>query len=68
MLTKISNFVFGEPITDELPERVRNEITERQNSSERLISWVLFILVIFFGTLWWIAPKNESIAGFQPVP
>ena len=68
MLTKISNFVFGEPITGELPERVRNEITERQNSSERLISWVLFILVIFFGTLWWIAPRNESIAGFQPVP
>lgn len=68
MLTKVSNFVFGEPITGELPERVRNEITERQNSSERLISWVLFILVIFFGSLWWIAPKNESIAGFQPVP
>lgn len=68
MLSKVSNFVFGEPISGELPERVREEITERQNQSERLISWVLLVLVVFFGTLWWIAPKNESIAGFQPVP
>lgn len=68
MLSRISSFVFGEPISGELPKRVREEIAERQNQSERLISWVLLVLVIFFGSLWWIAPRNESIAGFQPVP
>ena len=68
MLSNISNFVFGEPVTGELPERVRKEITERQDASERLISWVLFVLVVFFGSLWFIAPKTESAAGFQPVP
>jgi adenylate cyclase len=68
MLSNVSNFVFGEPIIGELPERVRNEICAKQDASERLISWVLLVLVIFFGSLWLIAPKNESIAGFQPVP
>ncbi len=51
-----------------IPERVRAEIRVREASSERLIGWVQLGLVLFFSTLYAIAPRAEGTAGFNFVP
>lgn len=57
----------GPPDTD-LPDRVRAEIKAREQASERLISWVQLGLVLFFASLYAIAPRAEGAAGFNFVP
>lgn len=58
----------GGPPETGLPERVRSEIRGRETSSERLIGWVQLGLVLFFSTLYVIAPRAEGAAGFNFVP
>ncbi|WP_035900963.1 adenylate/guanylate cyclase domain-containing protein [Labrenzia sp. DG1229] len=58
----------GGPPETGLPDRVRAEIRAREDSSERLISWVQLGLVLFFSTLYAIAPRAEGTAGFNFVP
>lgn len=58
----------GGPPETGLPDRVRAEIRAREDSSERLISWVQLGLVLFFSSLYAIAPRAEGTAGFNFVP
>ncbi|CTQ56281.1 Adenylate cyclase 1 [Roseibium album] len=58
----------GGPPVSGIPDRVRAEIRSREASSERLISWVQLGLVLFFSTLYAIAPRAEGSAGFNFVP
>ncbi|ASP32015.1 adenylate/guanylate cyclase domain-containing protein [Labrenzia sp. VG12] len=58
----------GGPPVDGLPDRVREDIRAREASSERLIGWVQLGLVLFFSTLYAIAPRAEGSAGFNFVP
>lgn len=58
----------GGPPADGLPDRVREDIRAREASSERLIGWVQLGLVLFFSTLYAIAPRAEGSAGFNFVP
>lgn len=58
----------GGPPEAGIPYRVRAEIRAREDSSERLISWVQLGLVLFFSTLYLIAPRAEGTAGFNFVP
>jgi len=51
-----------------IPERVRKEFRQREAESERLIGWVQLVLVLFFSTLYAIAPRAEGAAGFNFVP
>ncbi|MEP3049601.1 MAG: adenylate/guanylate cyclase domain-containing protein [Roseibium sp.] len=57
----------GPPVTG-LPDRVRAEIRAQEASSERLISWVQLALVLFFASLYAIAPRAEGTSGFNFVP
>jgi adenylate cyclase len=57
----------GPPVTG-LPDRVRSEIRAREASSERLIGWVQLALVLFFTSLYAIAPRAEGSSGFNFVP
>jgi adenylate cyclase len=66
MWAKISDFIFGEAVEGELPARVQEQIRDRQNAGERLISWVQFIVIVLFGVLWYVSPKMGH--EFQPVP
>lgn len=69
MLKQIRSFVFGEPVRENLPARVMEQIAERQDISERLISWVQFGLILLFGGLWCIAQVvNMSETSFEVVP
>ncbi len=68
MWKKISIFIFGERQQTHLPDRVRESIAAQQIESEKLISWVQFLLVIIFCTLYALAPSTAPEAGFQPVP
>ncbi len=62
-------YVFrGGPPEEGIPDRVRAEIQAREASSERLISWVQLGLVLFFSTLYAIAPRAEGSSGFNFVP
>lgn len=58
----------GGPSAGGVPERVRSEIRAREASSERLIGWVQLALVLFFATLYSIAPRAEGASGFNFVP
>ncbi len=54
----------------DLPNRVRDRITEQQHSSEKLIGWIQLVIVLMFGFLYVISPKtfNAADVPFQPVP
>lgn len=54
--------IFGEPVREKLPTRVLNEIQARQDTSERLISWVQMALVTLFIALWATSQKFSSMA------
>ncbi|MTI43757.1 adenylate cyclase [Roseibium hamelinense] len=60
--------VRGGPPTDGIPERVLAEIRARENTSERLISWIQLAIVLFFTSLYAIAPRAEGSEGFNFVP
>lgn len=65
---KLRYIIRGGPPESGIPGRVRAEIRAREASSERLISWVQLGLVLFFSTLYAIAPRAEGSAGFNFVP
>lgn len=65
---KFRYIIRGGPPEAGIPDRVRSEIRAREASSERLISWVQLGLVLFFSTLYAIAPRAEGSAGFNFVP
>ncbi len=69
MWQKLSDFIFGEPVRQEMPARVVQQIDARQCVSERLISWVQFILILLFGGLWLVSQQvNMADTAFQVVP
>lgn len=69
MLERFINFLFGEPVRSDIPARVQQEIAIRQTESERLISWVQFVLIVLFGVLWLLSQQvNMSATEFQVVP
>jgi adenylate cyclase len=68
MWKKITGFVFGEPLPDHIPERISRSITEHSIASEILIGWVQIIIVLFFASLYTIAPKTSQATTFAPVP
>jgi adenylate cyclase len=68
MLKNLAEFVFGARLDRRLPDRVSHSIAEQQIKSEILIGWVQLTLVLFFGTLYTIAPKTSAGTGFTPVP
>ncbi len=64
-------FLFGEPVRESMPERVMAQIYARQDTSERLISWVQFALILLFGALWIASQKVSSMTAmtaFEVVP
>ncbi len=58
----------GGPSNDGLPLRVRAEIDRREDAAERLIGWVQLGIVVFFATLYSIAPRAEGGSGENFVP
>jgi len=45
---------------------VRRTIADQQKNSEILIGWIQFGLVLFFMTLYAVAPKTSAGTGFLP--
>lgn len=69
IIKKLQNFLFGEPVRSTIPARVQQEIEARQGESERLISWVQFVLILLFGVLWLLSQRvNMNATEFQVVP
>jgi len=64
---RLSDFIFGEPLPTQLPERVRLAIISQQSQSEILISWVQLLLVLFLGTVYAISPKTAAVTHDTPV-
>ncbi|EFO30530.1 adenylate cyclase [Roseibium sp. TrichSKD4] len=64
----ITYILRGGPPETGIPQRVRAEIRERENASERLISWVQLGIVSLFSTLYLLAPRAEGADGFNFVP
>jgi len=67
-LNNVRYVLRGGPPETGLPERIRDDIRTREASSERLIGWVQLGIVLFFSTLYAIAPRAEGSAGFNFVP
>lgn len=68
MWKKTVAFIFGPAVERQLPERIRQAISEQQVQAEILIGWVQFALVVFFLALYTIAPKTSAGTAFMPVP
>ncbi len=58
----------GGPVSAALSARVRTEIDRREAAAERLIGWVQLAFVVFFITLYSIAPRAEGSTGATFVP
>ncbi len=58
----------GGASTDGLPTRVLAEIDDRERRAEQLIGWVQLSVVLFFSTLYAIAPRAEGGSGENFVP
>jgi len=58
----------GGPSKDGLPARVLAEIDQREAFAERLIGWVQLSVVLFFTSLYAIAPRAQGSAGENFVP
>ncbi len=53
---------------ESMPERVRVAIQRQQDFSERLAAWIQFGIVVFFATLYMVAPKTyRGDLMFPPV-
>jgi adenylate cyclase len=58
----------GGPTGHDIPARVTAEIDKREAAAERLIGWVQLTIVVFFATLYAIAPRAEGGSGENFVP
>ncbi|MFV2054263.1 adenylate/guanylate cyclase domain-containing protein [Aliiroseovarius sp. YM-037] len=58
----------GGPNGDGIPARVMAEIDQKEAAAERLIGWVQLTIVVFFATLYMIAPRAEGASGESFVP
>ncbi|MCF3628113.1 adenylate/guanylate cyclase domain-containing protein [Thalassospiraceae bacterium LMO-SO8] len=67
MWQRLSDFIFGHPVGDRLPARVRDRIAAQQLQGEKLISWMQLLLVLLFGSLWAASPKGPQ-TQFDLVP
>ena len=52
----------AEPLTADIPERVRAAIARQQDASERLIAWTQFGVIVTFGVLYALSPKTSTVA------
>lgn len=69
MLKNIKSVIFGEPVSADLPERVREAIARQQDQSEVLIAWVQLFIVVTFAVLYGLSPKTFAAnVMFAPVP
>ncbi len=68
MFKRLSVFVFGRPFHGQLPARVRVAIEAQEVEAEKLIGWSQLALVLFFLSLYIIAPKPADGMLFAPVP
>jgi adenylate cyclase len=63
------SFIFnGGPSSTGIPARVMAEIDRREAAAERLIGWVQLTIVVFFASLYSIAPRAEGSSGENFVP
>ena len=58
----------GGPSGEGIPARVMDEIDQNEAAAERLIGWVQLSVVIFFASLYMIAPRAEGASGENFVP
>lgn len=68
-LTSTLRYVLtGGPSREGLPARVLAELDAREASAERLIGWVQLFVVVFFASLYAIAPRATGATGANYVP
>jgi len=58
----------GGPSGADIPARVMAEIDKKEAAAERLIGWVQLTIVVFFASLYMIAPRAEGASGENFVP
>jgi adenylate cyclase len=58
----------GGPSGAGIPARVMAEIDSKEAAAERLIGWVQLTIVVFFASLYLIAPRAEGAEGASYVP
>ncbi|MGI9390965.1 MAG: adenylate/guanylate cyclase domain-containing protein [Boseongicola sp.] len=63
-----SYVLHGGPSGEGIPARVMAEIDEKEAAAERLIGWVQLTIVVFFASLYAIAPRAEGASGENFVP
>lgn len=68
MWRRLGAFICGGRPSGQLPARIEEEIRSQQADAEILISWLQFLLVLFFITLYFVSPKPADETAFRPVP
>ena len=64
----LSYILKGGPSGEGIPSRVMAEIDQKEADAERLIGWVQLSIVLFFATLYAVAPRAEGAVGENFVP
>jgi len=60
--------IAGGPSKDGMPARVMAELDAREAAAERLIGWAQLFVVVFFASLYSIAPRATGATGANFVP
>ncbi len=60
--------IAGGPSKDGMPARVLAELDAREAAAERLIGWAQLFVVVFFASLYSIAPRATGATGANFVP
>jgi len=60
--------IAGGPSKDGLPTRVLAELDQREAAAERLIGWAQLFVIVFFASLYAIAPRATGSTGINFVP
>jgi adenylate cyclase len=68
MFESMREFIFGNSIEIDMPERIMRDVRNEQNRSEILVGWIQLILVCIFVALYSLSPKMSAPGAFQAVP
>ncbi|MGI9510700.1 MAG: adenylate/guanylate cyclase domain-containing protein [Geminicoccaceae bacterium] len=69
LLARCRVLLFGQPLPDRLPDRIRDTIQSEQEQSEILVSVIQILAIATFAALYTLAPKGfGSDVAFEPVP
>ena len=68
MRQRLATLILGARPEGQLPARVQDAIARREDDAEKLIGWAQLSVGLIWSALYFIAPRANEAASFEPVP